>query len=87
MANNTDCNLDNLFKYELSTYPPALFNKNGMFLTPNKPQLSEAFARIIAAGQLLEPPDKAEFCILDGGSLLHRISWEKGVTFDKIAEK
>ena len=74
----TDCNLDDLFTYELSTYPPALSNKNVMVLKPNKPQLSEAFARIMATVELLEPSDKAEFCILDGGSLLHRISWEKG---------
>ena len=68
-----------IISHELSTYPPALFNKNGMILKTNKPQLSVAFARIMATGELLvEPPDKAEFCILDGGSLLHRISWEKG---------
>ena len=50
-----------------------------MLLTPNKPPLSEAFARIMATRELLESPDKAEFCILDDGSLIHPISWEKGV--------
>ncbi len=28
-----------------------------------------------------------EFSVLDDGSLLHRISWEKGATFDEIADK
>jgi len=87
IANNSDCSLDELFKYELSTHPPALFNKKGLLLEPNKPQLADAFARTISKEEMAQSSEKPEFSVLDGGSLLHRLSWEKGATFDEISDK
>ena len=35
--------------------------------------------------ELAKPREKAEFSVLDGGSLLHRLSWGKGDT-DEVCD-
>ncbi|KAL5019525.1 hypothetical protein ScPMuIL_002417 [Solemya velum] len=47
VANSSDCDLEEVLKFELSVYPAALFDKNGLLRQANKPQLSEAIAALI----------------------------------------
>lgn len=87
IANNSDTNLADVFKYELSPHPPALFDKSGMFHEPNKPQLTEALTKMITREELSRPPQDALFSIVDGGSLLQRLPWSRGESFQEIVGK
>ncbi len=37
--------------------------------------------------EMRQLPEKPQYNVLDGGSLLHRVVWKKGETFGEIAEK
>ena len=45
VANNSDIDLNEVFKYELSVYPPSLFTKEGMLNSATKPKLADAIAK------------------------------------------
>ena len=65
--------------YELSPFPPALFQARGDFrkADKDKPQLAHA---IIAHS-------KTDHYVLDRGSLLHRgLPWKRGVSYGAIAQ-
>lgn len=71
-----------LFTYELCTYPPALFDRDGLIREANKPVLAgEIWASV--SSEYAEIPTEVQY-VLDGGSLLQRIPWPKGTTYEGI---
>jgi len=70
-----------IFKYELCSYQPSLFDSS-LIIKPQKPALVDA---IWAKPSLDATGPKGEVqCVLDGGTLLHRIPWPRG--FSKYRE-
>ena len=65
-TSNSNLNLDELLKYELSIYSPALFDKQGLLNPPNKSQVSEAIAKYCPYTLSLSG---AHVTVFDGGSL------------------
>ena len=62
-----------MFKYELCSYPPSLFDSSLMLLNLQKPALADAIGAKLPSD---EPVPKGEVqYVLDGGALLHRIPW------------
>ena len=78
--------LEDVMKYELSPFPPALFEAR------NKPQLANAITDYAtkASRETREATGdaqpKTQHYVLDGGSLLQRLSWKKGETYGSIAQ-
>jgi hypothetical protein len=73
-----------LFKYELCSHPPALFESSSLPLEVTKSLLSDFVWNSIKDDQ--RKPTGSVRYILDGGALLHRIPWPRGSTFDSICK-
>lgn len=86
IVNNSNLNLDDVFKYELSVYPPSLFTKYGLLNTAGKPKLADAIAKLCKDTPGTKIPE-VECNVVDGGLLLHRLPWTKGETFRQIMNK
>ena len=65
--------LTDVFKYELCSYPPALFQTSYILLEADKPALAEAiWKQLPLAVRSTALPQNVQY-VLDGGALLHRI--------------
>ena len=74
--------LETALKYELCSFPPALFESPNLLLEGQKSSLADAIWN-------LATPDNANLptgarMVLDGGALLHRIPCNRRVSFDSI---
>ena len=80
-----DLTLNDIMDYELSSYPPALFESKHVFQKADKPQLAHALRDFVSQfssnAVITDPKPETEHFVLDGGSLLHRFTWKKGVTY------
>ena len=74
-----------LFEYELCGYPPALFDRYELPREAQKPQIADAVWEVTKSVQTKVPSDKTHF-VIDGGALLQRIPWQRGVTYDHICK-
>jgi len=77
--------LTDVFKYELCSYPPALFQTIDVLLEADKPALAEAIWKqlpLVVRNTVL--PQNVQY-VLDGGALLHRIPWNSGKTYEGIS--
>jgi hypothetical protein len=74
--------LQDVFTYELCSYPPALFESPDVMRSGNKASLADSLW-CPAVADSLKPPDQVQY-VLDGGALLHRIPWVKGALWDAI---
>ncbi|KAK3108216.1 hypothetical protein FSP39_003394 [Pinctada imbricata] len=84
IARETSPDLSEIFKYELSNVPPALFDNSGLAREAHKSQLADAIWTDRDCGT-----DSLQSCrlfVLDGGSLLHRLSWPQKSTFGEIVQ-
>lgn len=72
-------------RYELSPFPPALFEARNVFCKADKPQLAQAICDH-AQNAIQDSVSETEYHALDGGSLLHRTPWKKGETYGDIAQ-
>ena len=73
-----------VFRYELCSYPPALFDPSLMMRQPQKPVLADAIWAKLTPDAKTEPSSGAQY-VLDGGALLHRVIWPQGsVTYKEI---
>ena len=80
-ARATD-NLEDVFKYELCSYPPALFDSSLLLREPQKPVLANAIWALLTPGT---PQTTGEIqYVLDGGALIQRIPWARGATYREI---
>lgn len=72
------------FDYELTTEPMSLF-KNGLMRKPDEPALRRALLKEEDVISI----DKMKYdClfVVDGGALLHRVCWIKGMSFSEIGK-
>lgn len=86
VARETMDNITDIFKYELCNRPTALFDSSGLQREANKPALADAIWSVGKGADMPnEPPPTQEMnYVLDGGSLLYRLPWPRGTTFDSI---
>ena len=75
-----------LFKYELCSYPPALFDESRLPRVANKAQFADSIWQRVKSVQT-QPPgaDLVDF-VIDGGALLQRLPWQQGATYSSICE-
>jgi len=81
-----DIEMEHIFSFELSTYPSSLVDNDGLLREADKSQLAKSiWNESLNEVQQEVPQNCAQ--VLDGGSLLHRISWQKGQYFGEIINK
>ena len=80
----SELDLETAFTYELYTFPPALIESDGLLREANKLQIANSIWSSIGP-DVASLPDSVSY-VLDGGSLLHRISWAKGQTYNEICD-
>ena len=73
---------EKIFKYELCSYPPALFDSSLLLREPQKSVLANSIWNCLTQ-ECPEIPEDVAF-VLDGGSLLQRIPWRHGMTYREI---
>ena len=78
-------NTESAFKYELCSYPPALFETQFMMRKATKSALADAIWKWTTPIGV-DQEEGGSICVLDGGSLLHRVSWTQGVKYEDIAK-
>ena len=78
LANSSNIGYEDCKGYELCAYPPALFESSSMLLKADKPEIIKAVTEF-AKRQTNElgTTENIEMHVTDGGSLLHKVSWEK----------
>lgn len=76
--------LPSLFKYELRSHPPALFESSYLHLQANKAILANVLWKSIEQRQRQPSSDVQH--VLDGGALLHRLPWSRRSTNDSVCE-
>uniref|UniRef100_A0A1B6EQB8 Uncharacterized protein n=1 Tax=Cuerna arida TaxID=1464854 RepID=A0A1B6EQB8_9HEMI len=81
IVKQSDEELENFLSYELAPYPLSLFNENGM----RKGTKSALYKAFQASDQSLDL--KNSIVVVDGGFLLHRVVWGKGISFSNICNK
>ena len=76
-----------IFKYELSSQPSSMFDSMGCMRAAQKANLADAIWRFgdCSAEKLNMPNDCS--CVIDGGSLIHKLPWEKGLSFGEIIDR
>eukprot|EP00745_Piridium_sociabile_P028799 TRINITY_DN4651_c0_g1_i2.p1 TRINITY_DN4651_c0_g1~~TRINITY_DN4651_c0_g1_i2.p1 ORF type:complete len:839 (-),score=172.35 TRINITY_DN4651_c0_g1_i2:728-3244(-) len=87
VAQNTPEILPSVFQYELSNVPTSLFDSSGLPLEARKSSLAVYIWSLLTHDQqnLQLPPDAVTF-VIDGGSLLHRVPWQRGFTYDQLTQ-
>ena len=89
VSRSGDLSLEEVLAFELSSYPPALFETRYILRKADKPQLAQAireYANGISSQAVMDTAPPTDYYVLDGGSLLHRLSWNKGDSFGTIAK-
>ena len=74
-----------VFKYELCSYPPALFQTTDILLEADKPALAEAIWKQLPLAVRNTVLPQNVLYVLDDGALLHRIPWNSGETYEGIS--
>lgn len=77
-ANGLFDDISEIFKYELCNIPSSLFDKNGFPRESQKSLLADVLWENTVNDDNLPEAQKNTHYVLDGGSLLHRIPWQKG---------
>ena len=89
VSRSGDLSLGEVLTYELSPYPPALFETRNILRKADKPQLAQAIryhAVDLSSEAVMNSIPKTDCYVLDGGPLLHRLPWKKGDSYNAIAE-
>ena len=83
-----DLCLDEVMKYEHSPYPSSLFEAKYSLWEPHNAQLLDGIQSHVTSSDdaLLQSNPTTDNYILDGGSLLHRLTWTEGITYSSIAD-
>ena len=76
-------NLEDVFRFELCSYPPALFSGAQFLREAHKPVLANAIWSLLPDQDISELPRELQY-VLDGGALVQSIPWAKGATFKEI---
>ena len=89
VSRSGDLDLGDILSYELSPFPPALFEARNILRKADKPQLAQAIrdhATDLSSEALMNSLPETDCYVLDGGSLLHRLPWKTGDSYGAIAE-
>ena len=74
-------------KYELSPYPPSLFEGKNLLRKPDKAPLLHAVRNHVnSSNGAIQVIPKTDHYVIDGGSLIHRLKWTDGSTYNSIAD-
>ena len=73
-----------IFEYELCSYPSAIFESSVLLRAANKASLGEAMWNLGECG--FDGTLGNVKYVLDGGSLLQRVPWPRGASFDAICK-
>ena len=76
VACNRSDDLQGLFRYELCSYPAALFDSSLTLRQPQKPVLADAIWAKLSSNATSGPEGDFQH-VLDGEALLHRIPWPR----------
>lgn len=91
LAKTDYVNIDNMITHELCPYPPAIFESPSMLRKSEKSQLVKAITNYVSKKKddlLVESNVSSTRYVLDGGSLIYRISsWMKNTTYGEIATR
>ena len=82
VAKGSTEDLASIFRYELSVFPMALFESSGLMRKANKPVLADAIYKL-SNGPFSQPGLSVRH-VVDGGALLQRIPWKRGMTYLQI---
>ena len=74
-----------ILQFELCSYPPAIFEAIYVMRPANKPALAYAIW-VLLPKYVAEPTGQSQY-VLDGGSLVNRISWQRGTTYNDICRQ
>ena len=85
IASKSEDSLSNALKFELCTYPTALFDSVDVMKVPKKTQLTDAHTSLVKDHSIILN-EEVQY-VLDGGALLYQIPWEKGLLFSAIINK
>ena len=77
VACNRSDDLQGSFRYELCSYPVALFNSSLSLRQPQKQVFADATWAKLSSNATSDPEGDVQH-VLDGGALLHRIPWPRG---------
>ena len=80
-----ELSLEEVMRYELSSFPPTLFEARNVFRKADKPQLAHAI-RDHASDAMLDCVPVSTRHVLDVGSLIHRVPWQLGTRYGEIAK-
>ena len=72
-----------LFRYELCTYPAALFKSSSLPLQTNKAVLADYLWKSMKEEQR-NPSGDVQY-VLDGGALLRLVPWPRGSTYESVS--
>nr|CAH7764460.1 unnamed protein product [Callosobruchus chinensis] len=72
----------NALSYELSPFPPSLFDEEGYMRKSSKSELFKLFKAYPESD--LQPKDF--YNVIDGGWLLHKVVWPHGKTYSEVFE-
>ena len=81
VSRSVDLSLEEVLMYELSPYPPALFETRNILRKADKPQLAQTIrdhAADLSSEAVMNYIPKTDCYVLGGSSLLHRLPWKKG---------
>ena len=82
VAKGSTEDMASIFRYELSVFPMALFESSGLMRKANKPVLADAIYKL-SNGPFSQPGLSVRH-VVDGGALLQRIPWKRGMTYLQI---
>ena len=75
--------LESVFQYELCSFPAALFENQVILRKPQKASLAYYLWRKLSPKAKTGPDNEVQ-CVLDGGALLHRITWPRKCTYKEL---
>ena len=80
--------LEDVMKCELSPYSPSLYGGKNLLRKPGKAPLLHAVISHVTSSNdaILQVIPKTDHYVLDGGSLIHRLIWTDGSTYNSIAD-
>ena len=78
-------NQADIFSYELCSLPSSLFEASGLLREADKPSLANTIWSLGECNKKDVSEEHVQY-VLDGGSLLQRLPWNKGETFGSICE-
>lgn len=81
MINNKDI-VKTALLHELAPFPMSLFNDKGLMRESNKSELYKS----LQSTKFVKPDPSEYNYVIDGGFLLHKVTWRKDGTFQKIFE-